>query len=202
MSGAAVIYGNTPPRDSARTRQRWWLKAISVCAVALMLTACFAHLDELEPSVMTQHEATTNASYSELRDWVIAEVDAVSELTGLHEEWVLLVKKELRWAEDQDEILNGYTEPCNFWGDGPHPASVDVVLRAKPADADPIAIAEQVRDYWQSQGWTVSTVYENYYRADRDDGAELSIEGVKAETGNYIYLSVTSACSNHGTVAR
>ncbi len=182
------------PRSASR-RGRGGVVIASLLAT-LMLTSCQG------VPVVSDREPAGDATVEELREWVGGEVDAVTELTGLDSRWRMLLELELRWPEDRERIFDRSHLPrCSTQGGGTNPAAVEVDLLSDPLEEDPVALAGKVRDHWEDAGWDISQVGPGYYRADRADGALMTVEGAEGAGGKLLSLTVRSACSSNPSVA-
>ncbi|WP_153002138.1 hypothetical protein [Leucobacter chromiiresistens] len=141
---------------------------------------------------------TTNMTLDEQREWVGEQFDAAIEASGVSEGWYDIYDQNVVWAddrpEDRDRTLNSlFPRDCGSGGRL-------IVALLNTSSEDPIAASENVRAFWESEGWAVSNIrsYESdpYFRADGEDGAQLAFMA----TAEHMSLEVVTACSVHATV--
>ena len=177
-------------------RRRGGLLLASLFAASMLMSCTGAPVTEETDEMPSEH-----ATLEELRDWVGAEVDLVSDLTGLESSWRMLLDLDLRWAADRAEIFERSHLPRCSLGGGTNPAAVQIDLLSDPLDTDPLELAERVRDQWESDGWDITQIGPGYYRADREDRAMMTVEGAEGAGGKLLALTVQSACSSDPSVA-
>lgn len=190
--GSRHLEQQRPYRQSPRLGRL----ALLTVAATLLLTACQA------TPVVSEGELGGSASIEELREWAVGEINTVREITGIEDEWRMLLSLDRRWPEDKDLIIErSYLPNCTTKAGQRNPAAVQLDLLSDPLDTDPVVLAQQVRDHWKESGWTVSEITPGYYRADRADGAFMTIEGATGKAGSMLSLLVRSPCSSDPSVA-
>ncbi len=164
-----------------------------------------------EVPVLSESNAKSDATLSELREWVGEEIDAVIEVTGVKREWGLGGTSELKWVEDRERIFEvSHLPNCTYETGKVNPASVRIDLITDPLDQDPFLLLERVRNLWIERGWEVGNLPGSgqgqsqilTIRADREDGAMATLSAGDAAGGKMLGLMVSSACSNDPSVAR
>ncbi len=179
--------------------------------LVMLLLALTAYAGWAEVPVLSERSAKSDATLSELREWVGEEIDAVVEATGVKSEWGLGGASELRWVEDRERIFEvSHLPNCTYETGKVNPASVRIDLMTDPLDQDPFLLLEQVRNLWIERGWEVGNLPGSgqgqsqilTIRADREDGALATLSAGDAEGGRMLGLMVESACSNDPSVAR
>ena len=171
--------------------------ALLAAAMSLSLSGC---LQEVPIVSNETHNETTNMTMLEQRDWVEAQLEAGVAATGVRDGWYWGTYTRVPWSDDPNDrelILESWLpNECGLGG------RLIENVRMKEGLSDPDATAAQVRELWESQGWTVTNVRGDpypgspYFRADREDGAVLAFQ---ASTMG-MSLSVESACSVNNTV--
>ncbi|MDI6023939.1 hypothetical protein QBL02_10330 [Leucobacter sp. UT-8R-CII-1-4] len=147
----------------------------------------------------------SNDTLEDQRSWVTEQADAAISATGISEGWHergYLPEDDISWstvATDRQRIIRGLvTAQCS----GTNSGLLDLGLN-NDIQLDSFAqIVDQVRDFWQGEGWTITNVIppneeELYIRADREDGAVLAFNA----TARGMLLEVASSCSVNSTVA-
>ncbi len=157
-----------------------------------------------EVPVVSTSEVISNETLEEQRAWVEDRLDASIAVSGVSEGWYWggAGVPEVIWngpqAEREGALASLLPLECGEHGAG----RLDVSLRNKAAVGDPAAVADRVRTFWESEGWTATDVWsepspdEQYFRADREDGAELAFRA----SSSGMVLEVASTCSAHNTV--
>lgn len=187
-------------------RMRFSFLAVVGLALGSLLVGCAK-----EVPVVSERKVSSNSTLDELQAWVVDEIDAVIQTTGVSSEWRPLGwDKEARWIGDQKRIFEATERPlCTFDPDRVNPASVEVNLVTDPLEQDPFVLLEQVREMWIADGWEVHNLYEPEQIqvkmldivARRSDGSMLMFGASDAEAGKKVFLTVNSVCSDHPTVA-
>ena len=180
--------------------------------VVLMLFGVTACEGLKEVPVLSERSVRSDATLSELREWVSEEIDAVIEVTGVESEWKALGSDEvIRWVDNRERIFEGQgLSACSFNQGKVDPAAVRVDLITTPLAQDPFPLLERVRELWVERGWEVRNRFEPdqveakimELIAERDDGAMMMFGASDQEGGKMLNLMVTSACSNDPSVAR
>lgn len=180
--------------------------------VVLMLFGVTACEGLKEVPVLSERSVRSDATLSELREWVSEEIDAVIEVTGVESEWKALGSDEvIRWVDNRERIFEGQgLSACSFSQGKVDPAAVRVDLITTPLAQDPFPLLERVRELWVERGWEVRNRFEPdqveakimELIAERDDGAMMMFGASDQEGGKMLNLMVTSACSNDPSVAR
>lgn len=173
----------------------------TAAAVALVLgvSAC-------TPEVPLVSETTplSNETIDEQRAWVEEEADAAVIASGIADGWHQrghVPEENIAWSglqEDRSQVI-GRLSPIECSGAGT--GALNLGLNNDTAVEDATAIADGMRAFWESEGWTISDITppssnEVYFRADREDGAIL---GFRA-TPTGLLIRVTSTCSAHASV--
>ncbi|MGD9606098.1 MAG: hypothetical protein AB7V10_01335 [Leucobacter sp.] len=188
-------------------RKRFSFLMVSGLALgSLLLVGCV-----MEAPVVSERKVSSNSSLDELQTWVVDEVDAVMEATGVSSEWLALGwDEEARWIGDREWIFEATERPqCTFNAGEANPASVEVILATGPLKQDPFVLLEQVREMWIADGWEVHNLYEPEQIqvkmldivARRSDGSMMMLGASDVESAKELFLTVNSVCSNHSTVA-
>lgn len=168
---------------------------LAIGAVA-WLTGCTQ-----EVPIVSKESRATIMTLDEQRIWVGEQFDAAILASEVPDGWRHSSSSEVRWADDYPEDRAKTLNSLLPRGCDGTAGRLDVTLINNDAP-DPFAVAERVRVFWESEGWTVADIRDYapegdpYFRADREDGAFLSLE---AQEGG-VALSVRSACSSHNTV--
>lgn len=180
--------------------------ALTGTVVLLGLSGC-----QEGSSVVSETKTYGTASLNEQRNWVVGEIVSVIAATGTENRWRGTETSAPRWDEERDSILESSRKVrCSFEPDRPNPAGLMVDLWSDPLEQDPFELAERVRRLWESEGWKISDIVrkgdtaasnEVYFRADRADGSEMSLDAVDDKGGKLLLLSVQAACSSDPTVA-
>lgn len=174
----------------------------------LGLAACNAFA---EVPVLSERSARSDATLSELREWVAEEIDAVIEVTGVEYEWVAQGSDGVRWVEERERIFEGQRlSMCSFRSGQADPAAVRIDLMTDPLDQDPFLLLDRVRELWTDRGWEVRNRFEaeqvesrsQEIIAEQEDGSMMIFRAGEAAGGRMLGLMVTSACSNDPSVAR
>lgn len=192
------------------SRGRWLRNAVAAICVLLALPSS-ACQTLMEVPVVSERKMSSNSTLEELQDWVVAEVDAVMEVTGVQTEWLALGwDEEARWIGDREWIFEATERPqCTFNMGEVNPASVEVNLTTDPLEQDPFVLLERVREMWIANGWEVSNRFEPEQIqvktleivARQSDGSAMMFGARDVELGRYLVLMVDSVCSEHPTVA-
>ena len=169
-------------------------RAIATCvAVGTMLSSCMQEV----PIVSNEPgNRTTNMTLGEQREWVAEQFDAAIAASGVADGW-FRSRPTIPWSDkgiDRDGVLNMlFPFDCGSGGRL-------IVSLMNTSSEDPIAASENVRAFWESEGWAVSNIrsYESdpYFRADGEDGAQLAFMA----TAEHMSLEVVTSCSVHATV--
>jgi len=164
-----------------------------------------------EAPVLSERSASSDATLDELREWVSAEIDAVIEVTGVEPEWKAIGSNDvIRWVDNRERIFEGQgLSRCSFRQGEANPAAVQIALITTPLDQDPFPLLERVRDLWVERGWEVRDRVKREQVesrsqeiiAEQSDGSMMIFRAGDAEGGRLLGLTVTSACSNHPSVA-
>jgi len=180
-------------------------RATVVIAVLMSLVGC-----QEGGSVVSEKHAGGSATLNEQRSWAIGEIDAVIDVTGTQGMWRGTASTAPRWETLVENILdNSRKVRCAFEMGKPNPAALKVDLWSDPLNEDPFELAERVRELWTAAGWEVADIIRKgdtetervYFRADRADGAEMSLEASDASMRKSLTLSVQAACSSDPSVA-
>ncbi|MFC6234563.1 hypothetical protein ACFPZL_05645 [Leucobacter soli] len=161
--------------------------------------------------VLSERNEVAGRTLQEQQEWAVAQVEAVISVTGTEGLWRGRGETGPRWDEAQLRILDRSRHvSCSSEPGKVNPAGLLVRVRTDPLDEDPYRLAERVREYWATEGWTVSDVYgvedsaaadSALIRADREDGAMLALSASDAGGGRLLFLDVQAECSNDPTVA-
>ena len=175
-------------------------RATAVAAVVVLaglgLSGCLS-----ENPIVTTGRATTNMTLEEVQSWVAWQFDDAVRASGQEDGWKDIYALETPWllerGPEQLSLINVWLpERCGDLG-----GRLAEQLRNREA-RDPLAMAERVRAFWESNGWQVSEVMSKpdpeapRFRADREDGALLGFAVVPGG----VSLEVISACSANNTV--
>lgn len=167
-----------------------------------LVAACGALLAGCTP-IVSEARVTTNETLDEQREWVAGQLDAVIAVSGQNEGWYDSFFRDHFWTEfspeEREHFLGGiFPDKCGGGGSG----RVSISLR-NDSLPDGFAVAERVRELWESEGWVVTDVFADTrpgddpdFRADREDGAQMSLQ---ADQGGAT-VSVDAACSVNSTV--
>ena len=195
-------------RSSSRGR---WLRNAAAAICVLLALPSSACQTSMEVPVVSERKVSSNSSLDELQAWVVDEVDAVMEATGVSSEWLALGwDEEARWIGDREWIFEATERPqCTFNMGEVNPASVEVNLTTDPLEQDPFVLLERVREMWIANGWEVSNRFEPEQIqvktleivARQSDGSAMMFGARDVELGRYLVLMVDSVCSEHPTVA-
>lgn len=177
------------PRRRART-------PILVVVLALGLSGC---TKEEAPMRATDTHYARDTLVEQLV-WVEAQLDAAITASEITEGWVapfgeFAVPWDASPQHRVDVLGSLLPQGCGLGGQ----LMQDLVVSDAP---DPFGAAARVRAAWEAGGWSVSDVYGSaepsmeYFRADREDGAVMSLDA--DDTG--IILRVRSPCSAHRSV--
>ncbi len=187
-------------------------EGVSLIRLLVMLLLALTALGGCaEVPVLSESNAKSDATLSELREWVGEEIDAVIEVTGIEYEWVAQGSDGVRWVEDTERIFEGQRlSACSFRSGQANPAAVRIDLITDPLQQDPFPLLERVRELWTERGWEVRNRFEPEQVESRSqeivakqrDGSMMIFRAGDAEGGRLLGLMVESACSNDPSVAR
>ncbi len=166
-------------------------------AAAALIVVSFISGCSSDP-IVSDEWRSGSATREEQLAWIETEVDAVVQATGEPDGW-RSGEERLDWTEDRAVLLEQIeTESCRPNRADPQPGRRVFTVEHTDIGA-PFAAAARVRAVWTSEGWDVSDVLdpestgtqEDYFRADRSDGAILALDA----TEHSVILSVSTACS-------
>lgn len=177
------------PRKRART-------PVLIVVLALGLSGCTT---EEAPMRETDTHYARDTLVEQLI-WVETQLDAAIAVSEITEGWVAPFDEfAIPWdgsPQHRIDVLGSLLpQGCDLGGQ----LMQDLVVSDPP---DPFGAADRVRSAWEGGGWSVSDVYDSvdpslqYFRADREDGAVMSLDA--DDTG--IILRVRSPCSAHPSV--
>ena len=167
--------------------------AFAASLVCLGLSACAQ-----EVPLVTQSTWLTDDTLAEQQAWLAEQADAIIQASGISEGWYERLDdgRIYDWTGPSPE-RSAYMEAffpreCAGRGTGQNRISLD----NDSLLADPVRTADQIRHFWESQGWTVSPLGPQSktgrdYRADREDGAILRL----LTTPNRMVFEVYTSCS-------
>jgi len=146
-----------------------------------------------------QHPHGT-ATIDELQHWVADRIDEANAVIGV-QQWRMLLDHTEGWPADADRIFErSFLPRCAEERDGEIAGHVQIHLVGEVSDADPRSLAEQLRSSWHAAGWLTAQISDAYFRADREDGSRLIVEGSVRPGGNRLVLIVQSACTSDGSL--
>lgn len=130
------------------------LAGVAVASLALCVSGCAER-----SSVVSSRAAANEATLEQQREWVTSQAEAVIAITGGGERWVGFLDNDLSWEQDSQRLVaEMHSNNCTFEETGTNPASLGMDLRGKSFEGDHFALAEQVRELWESEGWKVTDV--------------------------------------------
>lgn len=150
--------------------------------------------------LVSDSQTWDQATLEEQRAWAQAQADEAITVLGQEEGWAMLLDDELLWPEHRTEIM-GYARIDNCRPSKGSDQPARTMLDLSNLDFhEPFEGAARLKQHWIDQGWTVTYVIdpeeapepEEYFRADREDGAMLSLSASE----NYMSLAVYSSCSD------
>ena len=173
-----------------------------VGAAAVLLLAASLLTGCQNSAIVSDRSGAGDESIDALREWTTREVDAVTDTLGVDTSWRMLLDTGLTWPADREAIFESSHLPrCTFDPGQQNAASVHVDLITEPLDEPLEGMLTPVRERWEADGWTISEIgSSDYLRADRADGAFVTIEAAEGDAGKFVSLSVTSHCSTNVTV--
>ncbi|MDI6023937.1 hypothetical protein QBL02_10320 [Leucobacter sp. UT-8R-CII-1-4] len=147
---------------------------------------------------MTESTRLSDDTLAEQQAWLAEQADAIIQASGISEGWYeLLGDGRIRdWTGPSSErsayIEGYYPRECAGTGTGQNRIS----LHNDSVGESPVRTADQVRHFWEAQGWTVSPLGPQDetgrdYRADREDGAILTL----LTTPDRMVFEVYTSCS-------
>lgn len=169
-----------------------------VLGVSVLVAGCVQ-----EVPLVSEPRAMSGDTLDEQLTWVEQQADAAIAAAGVTDGWYWGGNgiPEFSWTDNADgrEPVRGSLLPtgCGHSGGG----QLYLGLKNVAGLSDPSSVADRVRAFWESEGWTVADVTpptdeEQDFRADRPDGALL---GFTASTTGMV-ISVHTSCSVHDTV--
>lgn len=172
-----------------------FLAVVGVALGSLLLTGCVK-----EVPLVSKTSVTTNVTLEEQWAWMEEELDRSTAGSGVPDGWYKhFESQQVPWDADPANrkiiIKSLLPRGCGMGGQ-----LVELLLNEDVSD--PFGVAERMRTFWESEGWTVTDIYpepnpdEVYFRADREDGAGLSFRA--SERG--LALMVLTSCSVNNTV--
>lgn len=178
-------------------RRRFGLVALAVVLSAMMLGGCSS------VPLISEKKVYSSATLDEQRAWVAAQLDDALEVIGQEDGWYWGFENPRPWPAEREKILQVIPSTKCKSVSGPQPQYLTLDL-GNDSPEDPFGAAERIWKHWEEQGWEVRYVIppiseggiENYFRADREDGARLSFRA------NEHYMSVVaiSSCSDAASV--
>lgn len=164
----------------------------------LSMTGCMQ-----EVPLVSKPRVTSTETLNELRLWAEGQADATIAAAEVPEGWYWGGRNipELPWTgetADREQVL-GSMLPISCGGSSS--GRLDLSLKNADERSDPFVVADRVRAFWESEGWTVTDVtpptdQEQNFRADRSDGALLGFTAAQ----DWLVISVYTSCSMHNTV--
>lgn len=162
---------------------------------SLLLTGCVK-----EVPIVSDPAVTTNETLEEQWAWVEQELDRSIAESGVVGGWYKPFESgNVPWDADpgnrENVIKSLLPQGCGMGGQL-------VVLLRNDGIEEPLAVAEQVRAFWDSEGWVLSDInsYDSveypYFRADLPDGASLAFDVNEVA----VTLEVATSCSVNNTV--
>lgn len=180
--------------------------SISGCAAISVLAVFLGGCGPVP--VVSDAKTWGHSTLNEQRAWATREVDAVTELIGIHDGWRWGWHPGSPWPEERESILEAIgTESCRPSREASdhQPGRLVLSLNRGPVPA-PFEAAERVREHWVAEGWEVRDVEPPemtdgvlssvHFRADREDGAGLALSAAEL----LLTLDVLSSCSDDSSV--
>lgn len=173
-----------------------------IAVASLLLLAGCAAQDGEEGGPLSSMKSSSEKSLSQLQAEVSTEIDHVATIAGDDIHWYWLLDESLSWPTDQAKIFEySGLDACSFARDAGNPSLVSVSLMAGPLEESVLGVVDAVVEDWSANGsWTITQVGPNYFRADGEDGAVMSIEGNDGVRGWFLSLAVDSTCSSDSSV--
>lgn len=167
-------------------------------AFVLGLSACAQ-----EVPLVTESTRLSNDTLGEQQVWLAEQADAAIQASGFNDGWYerLSDGRNYEWTGPSSErntyMESFYPRECAGTGTGRNRIALD---NDSVLDA-PVQTADQVRAFWESQGWTVSPLGPQDetgrdYRADREDGAFLRF----ISSPNRMVIEIYTNCSANESV--
>ncbi len=130
----------------------------------------------------------------ELRGSILREFARVDRELDGRVEWHMLLSPDLGWPAQQEEIFLRSFLPAVRLPDGTAGSAVrvDLIGELSEGDSDPLELAERVRDRWAASEWHVHPLGPSYFRADRGDGAVMTIEARRRDDRALLSLTLQS----------
>ena len=176
-----------------------------VFAAALGLVAMVSLMGCVQEVPLVSEPRTTSVeTLDEQLAWVEEQADAAIAAAEVPEGWYWGGSgvPEILWTgENADrEPVRGSLLPVSCGGS--RAGRLYLGLRNADQRSDSFVVADRVRAFWESEGWTVTDVTpptdeEQDFRADRPDGALLGFTAAE----DWLVISVHTSCSGHDTVA-
>lgn len=153
--------------------------------------------------LVSDAEQWDSATLDEQRDWVAAQTDEAIAVLGKNDGW-WEYDPSYRWPEQRKRIMReAETVNCRPNQGFDQPSSLRLILNNMDFK-EPFAAAARLKQHWIDEGWTVTYVIdpeeapvpEEYFRADREDGAVMSLDAYE----NLVVLEIDSSCSDDPSV--
>jgi hypothetical protein len=166
--------------------------------VALTLSGCTTTNKENtvpdKPAIQPP-EGTSTDTPEQLLTWTLEQIDDVVTLLGPQGSWKHNGNPPIPWDPDDEE---GFV-PNVCGSPDPDIMQYDIVLMDRTPVADPNALAQKVRSYWEAQGHTVGQIGP----AEHDEGGLLSVTVSLKNKAGFSYtvsteiqgIHVTSECA-------
>lgn len=179
------------------------MKTLATIALAGLCVLGVTGCSEGKPIVESNRSVRTfSDSLDEQRKWIGEQFDDAIAASGVTEGWFDIYNHDVLWAEDRQidryKILGSlFPRGCGLTGGQLSESLKNFTIE------EPMVAADRVRAHWEAAGWKISDIrpyvegQSTYFRADRDDGAELAF-GV---TPDNVWVEAATRCSAHGTVS-
>lgn len=173
----------------------------SAAAGIVLLAVTVSSCAQMEVPIVSEPETYVGGTLVEHLQWVEEELDKAIAVSGVKDGWFQSFSgEEIEWTDDPKsryEIFGSLLPwTCGRGGQ----LVQDLVVRDVPAWAE---TAGRIRAAWEADGWVVSDIFSverpdnPYFRADREDGAMLSLNA----NDEGLILSVESPCSGDPTMS-
>lgn len=175
-------------------------QASAVAGVALLAIA-LSGCERMEVPIISEPVSYVGGTLVDHLQWVEEEIDKAIAISGVEDGWFKsFTDEEIEWTADprsRYEIFGSLLpRACGSGGQ----LVQNLVVRDAPEWAE---IAGRMWAAWEAEGWVVTDVFSTerpdnpYFRADRDDGAVLSLNA----SAKGLILSVESPCSADATMS-